>query len=87
MLSIHDQLVRGKPLRGAEPAHRDALFLGLAHLEVVGGHEVARPPVHDAGVGGPEARHGAGLENLRAQAGHAAPQQEHPPGLGVFQQA
>ncbi len=34
-----------------------------------------------------ELRHGAGLENLRPQAGHAAPQQEHPPGLGVFQQA
>ena len=34
-----------------------------------------------------ELRHGAGLENLRAQAGHAAPQQQHPLGAGMFQQA
>ena len=34
-----------------------------------------------------EFRHSAGLENLRSQAGHAASQQQHPPGLGVFQQA
>ncbi len=27
-----------------------------------------------------------GLENLRAQAGHPAPQQEHPAGVRVFQQ-